>query len=83
MKCRGVSPRILRSFPANIRGENPLRNKWFLFFSANFFFFFFFFFVCVCVCARGIPRRNAKKSFFSWADLYALLGIQKIRYHWG
>ena len=72
-KSRGVTLRnvaeflreLSRSFSSKFRGENPRRNKWFLFFSAkkkkkkkkkN--------------RARGVPRRNAKKELFSWADLY-------------
>ena len=26
--------------------------------------------------AKGVPRRNAKKELFSWADLYLLEGLK-------
>ena len=65
-KFRGVFCKISRSFSSKLRGENPRRNKLFLFFSAKKIF-----------RARGVPRRNAKKKkkkkkLFSWADLYIL-----------
>ena len=60
-KCRGVSPQIVakflrelsRCFSAKFRGENPRRNKLFLFFSAKKLF-----------RARVVLRRNAKKRVF-------------------
>ena len=45
---------------AKFRGENPRRNKSFLFFSAKKKIF----------RTRGVSCRNAKKELFSWADLY-------------
>ena len=82
-KFRGISPRSLaeclremsRSFSTNFRGvssakfhgENPRRNKWLLFFSAKKKLF----------RARSVPRRNAKKELFSWADMCVMTAIHR------
>ena len=60
---------ISQNFSANFRGisprnlaEKPLGDKSDIYFSPWIFFF----------RARGVPRRNAKKELFSWADLYLM-----------
>ena len=70
-KFRGVSPRNLaeclremsRSFSANFCGENPRRNKWFLFFSTK-----------IIISRKGCIAAKRKKELFSWSDL--CLGMQ-------
>ena len=59
---RGVSPGTFTEFLRKISRRKPSAKYVFLFFSAK-----------TLSRARGVPRRNAKKEFFSWADLYVAI----------
>ena len=62
-----------RSFSANFRGVSPciLAEKTLVEICD-----FYFSLRKNLVRARGVPRRKAKKEYFSWADLYILMNLE-------